>query len=349
MTTGTPLSDRHHAAGARLGQIDGRDVPASFGNFDVEYAALTTGVAVLDRSHMGRVVATGGDALDLINRFSTNETIGLTDGDVVVTVLTSDIGRVMELITIVKRSATESVLMTGAGAEEMVVEWLDRYNFGEDCEFSVVTSDSAQLTISGPDVAGLGVPLPQAGCAIDADIGGVAVEFVRVAGPALDSYEILVGDSAGAGTVWDALFDAGATPVGEDAFNVVRVERGLPARVSELSDRVNPLEAGLEPYVNFTKGCYMGQEVIARLDTYDKIQRHLVGLVSETHVPAGSSLRSGDREIGRVTSAVTSPALGRAIALAYVRKGHAEPGTTLESDSGPVEVVGLPFTAVPAG
>jgi glycine cleavage system aminomethyltransferase T len=100
-------------------------VSSSLDNPEAGYDALSTGVAILDRSHMGRVMATGGDALDLINRFSTNETVGLSDGDVVVTVLTSQIGRVLELITIARLSATESILLTGPDAEDTVIEWLD--------------------------------------------------------------------------------------------------------------------------------------------------------------------------------------------------------------------------------
>jgi folate-binding protein YgfZ len=322
-------------------------VPSSLDNFDAGYDALSTGVAILDRSHMGRVEATGGDALDLINRFSTNETVGLTDGDVVVTVLTSEIGRVLELITVVRRSATESILLTGPDAEDVVVEWLDRYNFGEDCEFTITTGESAQITISGPKAAALGINLPEPGRVTAAEIGGVEVEIVAVSGPSLASYEVLINEKTQASMVWDALVAAGGVPANEDAFDVLRVEQGLSARSREISDEANPLEAGLLPYVDFDKGCYMGQEVIARLDTYDKLQRRLVGLLSESGaaLSADSSLKAGDREVGHITSAVTSRSLGRPIAMAYVRKAHTEPGTVLESVDGPVEVVELPFTA----
>jgi folate-binding protein YgfZ len=314
---------------------------------DSGYDALSNGVAILDRSHLGRVVARGSDALDLINRFSTNETVGLADGDVVVTVLTSDTGRVMELLTIVRRSATESLIMMGAGAENAVIEWLNKYNFGEDCRLAIATEDSGQLTISGPDAAGLGIPLPEPGQAITIEIGASSVEIVRVSGPSLASYEVLVHDRDRIGDVWDTLAAAGCKPAGEDAFDVLRVEQGLPARTRELSDDVNPLEAGLEPFISFTKGCYMGQEVIARLDTYDKTQRRLVGLVpgARDALTVDSALKAGDRDIGRITSVVRSPALGQEIALAYVRKAHAEPGTTLDSVDGPVEVVELPFAS----
>ena len=318
---------------------------SSLDNPEAGYDALSTGVAILDRSHMGRVMATGGDALDLINRFSTNETVGLSDGDVVVTVLTSQIGRVLELITIARLSATESILLTGPDAEDTVIEWLDRYNFGEDCEFAVTTGASAQITISGPEASNLGINLPEPGRVVAAEIGGVGVEIVAISGPSLASYEVLINEKSQASKVWDALVAAGGVPTGEDAFDVLRVEQGLSARSSEISDKVNPLEAGLLPYVDFDKGCYMGQEVIARLDTYDKLQRRLVGLLSESGIvlSADSSLKAGDREVGHITSAVTSRSLGRPIAMAYVRKAHTEPGTKLESTNGPVEVVELPF------
>ena len=318
---------------------------SSLDNPEAGYDALSTGVAILDRSHMGRVMATGGDALDLINRFSTNETVGLSDGDVVVTVLTSQIGRVLELITIARRSATESILLTGPDAEDTVIEWLDRYNFGEDCEFAVTTEASAQITISGPEASNLGINLPEPGRIVAEEIGGVGVEIVAISGPSLASYEVLINEKSQASKVWDALVAAGGVPTGEDAFDVLRVEQGLSARSSEISDKVNPLEAGLLPYVDFDKGCYMGQEVIARLDTYDKLQRRLVGLLSESGIvlSADSSLKAGDREVGHITSAVTSRSLGRPIAMAYVRKAHTEPGTKLESTNGPVEVVELPF------
>jgi len=322
-------------------------MPSSLDNFDAGYDALSTGVAILDRSHMGRVVASGADALDLINRFSTNETTGLADGDVVVTVLTSEIGRVLELITVVRRSATESILMTGPDAEDTVVEWLDRYNFGEDCDFAVSTATSAQITISGPKATDMGIKLPEPGRHTTTEINGVEAHIVAISGPSLASYEVLINEKSQTSTVWDGLLAAGGVPTSEDSFDVLRVEKGLSARSSEISNEANPLEAGLLPYVDFDKGCYMGQEVIARLDTYDKLQRRLVGLLSEsgTALSADSSLKVGDRDVGRITSAVTSRSLGRPIAMAYVRKAHTKPGTVLESLNGPVEVVELPFAA----
>jgi folate-binding protein YgfZ len=244
-------------------------------------------------------------------------------------------------------AATESILLTGLDAEDTVVEWLDRYNFGEDCDFAVSTATSAQITISGPKATDLGINLPEPGRDITSEIDGVGVEIVAISGPSLASYEVLIDEKSQASKVWDGLVAAGGVPTSEDAFDVLRVELGLSGRSSEISNEANPLEAGLLPYVDFDKGCYMGQEVIARLDTYNKLQRRLVGLLSDsgTALSADSSLKAGDREVGRITSAVTSRSLGRPIAMAYVRNAHTEPGTVLESVNGPVEVVELPFAA----
>jgi folate-binding protein YgfZ len=321
---------------------------ASSTNIEVGYDALSNGVAILDRSHMGRILASGSDALDLINRFSTNETVGLSDGDVVVTVITSDIGRVKELITIARRSASESVIMTGPGAESSIIDWLNRYNFGEDCKLSVITEDTGQITISGSQAVDLEIDLPELDHVIASEISGMPVEIARTSGPFLSSYEVLVQDADQLSAVWDALLSAGGTPASEAAFDVLRVEQGLPGRSGEITDDSNPIEARLGSYISFTKGCYMGQEVIARLDTYDKIQRRLVGLLTESgsSLSEGTALKADDREIGRVTSVVESPSLGRTIALAYVRKAHAQPGTTLDSVHGPVSVTELPFSAI---
>ena len=177
-------------------------MPASITRLESGYEALSKGVAILDRSYMGRIRTSGADALDLINRFSTNETIGLSDGDVVVTALTSDIGRVLELITVVRHSAKESVILTGVQAESTITEWLDRYNFGEDCEFSVYTECSAQISISGPEVARLGLDLPEDEKKIPVVIGGVSVDVAHVPGPSLSSYEVLIPDRINFIKIW---------------------------------------------------------------------------------------------------------------------------------------------------
>jgi folate-binding protein YgfZ len=140
----------------------------------------------------------------------------------------------------------------------------------------------------------------------------------------------------------NALQQAGAIPVSPEAWDLVRIERGIPSIDAELDDRSNPLEAGLEDLINFEKGCYIGQEVVARLDTYDKLQRRLVGLRSAKPLSPGADLTADGRNVGRVTSSTISPEFGP-IALAYVRKGNWNPGTSLDANGTPATVTSLPF------
>ena len=127
------------------------------------------------------------------------------------------------------------------------------------------------------------------------------------------------------------------------------MEQGVPAPGRELSEDYNPLEAGLLKHISFNKGCYIGQEVIARLDTYKKVSKYLVGLSwdSPELPPAGASLTVDGKRSGVVTSAVGSERLGRGIGLGYVRKAHAEPGSMLTLEQGgsefEVRVESLPF------
>ena len=154
----------------------------------------------------------------------------------------------------------------------------------------------------------------------------------------------LVFPAGAARQLWETALNAGAAPVGHHALEHARIKAGLPAPGAELTDRVNPLEAGLDEFVSFTKGCYVGQEVIARLDTYDKVQRRLVGLEVPEGAEPGETLNSGRRTAGWVTSVSTMTNKGRSAALGYVRRAFIEPGTVLGASSGEVNVVETPST-----
>jgi folate-binding protein YgfZ len=141
----------------------------------------------------------------------------------------------------------------------------------------------------------------------------------------------LLTAAAGAPALWQELLARAAElrPAGATTEETLRVEAGLPAPGGEVDERFNPLELGLDESISFSKGCYTGQEVMARLRTYDKVQRRLRQIrLDGGALPApGSAVRVGTQEIGIVTSAVHSPALGAPLALALIGKAHAAPGT----------------------
>ena len=331
------------------GQAQGLVRRDSHGDVADGYGALTSGAAVVDRSHTSRVEHAGKDALDLLNRLSTNYLMALEPGTALRTALTSDRGRIVAVLTVVRPSPDRLLLLTDSPAAT-VMEWIERFTFEEDARLLDLSAATAQVAVAGPGAAGVieGLAGPEAarlstGGYASATVASYLADVVRTDAPGLPCWEIAVG-RAGAADLSRAAVRAGAVPAGKAAWEAIRIERGVPASGHELTEDANPLEAGLKDLVSFTKGCYVGQEVVARLDTYEKVQRSLVGLLSEAALTAGDTLWSEGREAGRVTSSAFSPGLGRHVGLGYVRRNVAGPGTKLDCASGAVTVSALPIS-----
>ena len=309
-----------------------------------EYQSLTQRVGIVDRSPVGRLSVSGEDALDLLNRLSTNELMTLEVGQSVPTVLTSNKGRILDLL-LVLRLQDRLLVLTSPESRQKVADWIDFYTFAEDVNVQDVTEDTAMLSLAGPNAAGLLDELTGQSVSslaryehLPFSIGGVDASVIRTDFARLPGYDIVVSVAEGS-RLWKELLargeEAGAKPVGTQALEVTRVEQGVPAYGKETSEEYNPLEANLLEFISFTKGCYVGQEVVTRLNTYKKVQKHLVGLRWDSGgVPEeGAKLLVDGTQVGVVTSAVQSPGLGKAIGLGYVRKAHATPGTVVDVDS----------------
>ena len=322
-----------------------------------EYRAITQAAGLHDSSHTGRLKATGEDALDLLNRLSTNGIVNLEPRQWAPTILTTDRGRILDLLGVVN-TGDYILLLTSPGCQQAVIDWLDKYTIMEDLTVEDISADTALFTICGPDsAAALAKAVePEPGAAAWDTIDSYATGKGSVAGHdaliirrplgGLPAYDLLV-DAAAGPTVWETLAAAGATPVGQQAFEAALVQRGIPRHGRELGDAYNPLEAGLIGSVDFAKGCYIGQEVIARLDTYQKVQRYLARLrFSEgAAVQEGAGLELEGRNVGQVTSLATLPDTGQLVGLGYVRTARANPGRTLTlaaPSTGAAEITDLP-------
>ncbi|MXY43391.1 MAG: folate-binding protein YgfZ, partial [Dehalococcoidia bacterium] len=290
-----------------------------------QYRALTSGVAVLDRSDAGRLALTGDDALDLINRLSTNELATLEVGAGAATVLTTNKGRIVDLLH-VHRSEDRLVVFTSPENQQRVAEWIDFYTFVEDVEIEDETGDTAMLSLTG-----LGSPKflddltdGQASSLatyerLSAQVSDVAAEVYRSDFLGPPSFDIVI-DAEHRNSLFDVLTDNGATPASADAIEALRVQRGIPAFGKELTEDYNPHEANLVHHVSFSKGCYIGQEVIARLQTYKKVSKYLVGLRWDGDGPAAGSFLSHDgKRVGIVTSVARLSHTGANVGLSYVR------------------------------
>ncbi len=338
--------------GAQWDTVNGKPVAVAYGDVSEEYEALVNGAGITDLSHTTRVTHTGRDALDLLNRLTTNDLGGLVVGQVATTVLTSEIGRVIDVFQVVRLEPDRLMLISESPAPDPLVENIEKYTILEDAVLEDVSSRTARIGIRGPrarevtaGITGADISAVEAGGVQNIPAFGDGAIILKGNPFLRDGYDLLLPADAGR-HVWEAAVKAGAVPVGRHALEHARIKAGIPGAEAELDDRVNPLEAGLEEFVSFTKGCYVGQEVIARLDTYDKVQRRLVRLDVPEGVVPGETLNSGSRAVGWVTSASTLPDSGRLAALGYVRKAFVEPGTVLSAGDSEVTVTALPSPVV---
>ncbi len=361
----TPLYDFHRRYGTvAFGDVDGWQMPRVFENIKMEYLAAKGTVAVMDRSHYGRLRVAGAKRLDLLNRLTTNEVKCLVAGEGTQTALLTDKGR---MIDVLRLSAREDFLwlLTSPGNQARVMEHIASLRFRDEVSLEDATAATAMISLFGPQAAHLlGAAarahhfddLPEEGCRA-MEIGGTQVTVIRTRGLGAPPGFDIIADAAGAPAVWQRLFAEGvpygASPMGEEAWEMLRIECGIPRFGRELTEEHNPLEAGLSSAISFKKGCYVGQEVIARLDSRQKVSRQLVGLWLEPGpVPPPSSPIEAPGQagspVGMLTSVAPSLDFRRVIGLGFVRLEHGAAGTSVAivdgNDRYGAVVSDLPFT-----
>jgi folate-binding protein YgfZ len=343
--------------------IDGSSgLALHFGDPAAELRAALDCCALVDRSDLGRLLATGPDLLALLNRLSTGKLDELNDGEGVSTVVTTAKGRIVELLFVHRLGPAGVLIVCGAGASGRVLEHLTRFTFAEQTGVEDVTAGTGQHAVIGPRSAEVleaaGFPTPEPKCSVNFRFDGIDAYILGEDGLATEGYSIFL-PAASSGSMWHALNLAtsrcGGRPVGSVAAEAWRVLRGLPASGNELTEDYNPLEAGLYDAVSFDKGCYVGQEVVARLNTYDKVSRSLVGLVlpAGPDLPtAGAPLYFDQREAGVLTSVIIPPGWSHPVGIAYLKRKVAEPGIELAIGSADAttrgRLVRLPFSITPS-
>ena len=345
------LQPIHDSAGAEFTEVGGWKVPARYGDVESEYGALRNGVGLFDLSARGKLRVTGSDRARFLHGMVTNRVEGLEHGESNYAALTDARGNTLADLWVHNRGEA-FLLETEPGLQEKVAASLDRYLIADDVVIEDVTTDSAVIGVVGPGTQALirelleRVPseLPL-GRTVAASYEGAEVELT--AGSPLDGAGFSLWVEPGiAARLWSSLLEAGAQPVGFEALEIVRIESGTPRYGMDVDEQVIPLEAGLHRAVDFEKGCFIGQEAIAKMHNLGKPRRVLVGLTIDSPSPLslGTAILEGEKEIGRITSCARSGALNRIIALASVRRGFEEPGRVLLLEGGAqAEVVALPF------
>jgi folate-binding protein YgfZ len=307
---------------------------------DTEYAALTAGCGLLDRSERGKLALTGREAKAFLQGQVTNDVEELQPGGGCYAAFLTSKGKMLGDLRVLDRG-DELLLDCERVALQDLFDLIRRTRIGYDVALLKRTLERGLLSLIGPDARRVAdaedLPAPEHANRSD-ELDGILVLLV-----ATDAGVDLVCDSADTERLAAALRERGAEPVSEAAAEVVRVESGRPRFGIDLDDSVIPQEAGLnERAVSFSKGCYVGQETVARLYYRGRPNRHLRGLRLAARVAPGDEVRLGERVLGRVTSAVESPPLGP-LALALLRR-EAEPGAVVTVGGGiAAEVVELPF------
>jgi len=307
---------------------------------DAQYRQLREECGLVDRSERGKLLVKGSEAAEYLQGQLTNDVEGLGIGEGCYAALLDRKGHMQADMRVLRLAADEIWLDTEAVALEAARRHLQTYKIGRDVEVEDVSEARALFSLVGPrsaEVAGV-PPLPEHACE---PLSVKGVECVAV-GTALGID--LIAAAADAERLRTALVGAGAPEASPEALEILRVERGVPRFGVEMDTATMPAEAGIvESAVSFEKGCYIGQETVARLHYKGKPNRHLRGLRLGAPAPTGASLRLGDREVGRVGGSCVSPVHGT-IALAIVRR-EAEPGAELAvgEDGVTARVSDLPF------
>jgi len=316
-------------------------MPVTADTLAADHRALTEACGLVDRSERGKLALTGAEAKTFLHGQVTNDIEGLEPGHGCYAAFLTHKGKMLGDLRVLD-VGDELLLDTERVTLQELFNMIRRYKLGSDVELHKRTLELGLLSLAGPDarrVSGADGLGPQEHDNMRAEIAGTAVVLV-----ATDVGVDVFAAADATDAVRAALEAAGAVPVAEEAAETLRVERGRPRYGIDLDDGTIPQEAGLnERAVSFTKGCYVGQETVARLFYRGKPNRHLRGLRLSAPAATGDALRSGEKQVGRIGSVALSPMHGP-IALAIVRR-EAGPGDTLTvgDDGVTAEVVELPF------
>lgn len=293
-----------------------------------QYLAALENVAFVDRSTIGRVELTGKDAIDLLHRLSTQNLLERKTGEVIGSVFTTDKGRIVDYVYILFREES-LLLLTSSANEQSFSSWIDKFTIMEDIHHEVVTSSTGMITLIGPrakafaeHVFGLSLGVNRF---VETSIAGCKATLVSREEFETQFVDVIVELHAALEVkriVRGTEHDLGVLELSKNAYEMFRISRGIPMYGHELSNSFNPCEVNLGHAISFTKGCYLGQEVIARLDTYQKIQHETYGIIFDAaSMPVvGSTVYRDAGEVGVLTSVSAETFRGRRIALGVMKK-----------------------------
>lgn len=355
-----PLHDVHESLGAVFRERGEWLVPYTYGDTRAEYEAVRKRVGLADLSDRGKLCLGGKEHLKFLQGMLTNDVMKLGEGRGMYAAVLTVKGRMISDMRVYREK--ESVLLDlEPGLNIKVGELLKKFRLSYKASIDDLTESLGLISIQGPDaprlladIIGKENPLLNEYEHARRTVDGTEIMVVKAGRTGEEGYDVYV-EAGLLSSIWELLAEKGKEygikPVGSGALEMLRIEAGIPAYGIDMDEDTIPIEAGLWNALNFEKGCYVGQEVIARIKWRGHVNWHLAGLVSsgERTPVRGDEVIQGEKKIGRVTCGALSPALGRPIALGYIRREFIEPGTGVQIRFGDgaeerAEVSPLPFT-----
>lgn len=351
-----PLHDQHTASGATF-EVNGEwEIPSHYGHQEAEYQAAHHTVGIADLSHRGTCLVTGEDRVKWLQSIISQDILLLQSGQGTLSTFMNHKGKILSYFRVYMRP--ESLFLEDIGeAGDHTFQALRKFLlYGTKAKIHNGMDTWGILLVTGPkahtviqqalamNVEGL-KPFHELPFDFQS-IGGFVSRSQETRSP---DYEVFVPKEALV-PLWEHLLKTvqkeGGSPLGYQTLETLRIEAGIPRLGIEVNEHIVPPEANMEGKTfSLTKGCYPGQEVVARMDTYGAIKRRLVGLVIDSPdqvIPArGSKIFSGTREVGWVSSAIFSPLLGKPIALGFPLRDFTQPNTPLE-----IETEGIKIPAI---
>jgi folate-binding protein YgfZ len=315
------------------------------------YAAVRDGSAgLLDLSSQGRLLVSGSEAVQFLNGLITNDMKTLAVNSWMTAAFANVQGRLLAVVRVIHRD-DGFVIDTESTTRETVAKLLERFTLAGDFHVAELSAEMTQMSIQGPAAAEI------LSAVVSEDLSGLSrsavanvfwqntpVTIIRYTHTAEDGFDLLLERAAGE-KLRNAL--AGETSlVSDEAFDILRLEAGIPRFGIDMDESNVVTETNLEDAVSFTKGCYVGQEIIVRIKHRGHVAKKLTGIILEKNVTIENGakiLSTDDKDAGRVTSSTFSPRLDRAIALGYVKYDYLKAGTSVKMGEHLARVSELPF------
>jgi folate-binding protein YgfZ len=303
-----------------------------------EYSAVRDGGAgLIDLSARGRILVSGSEAVMFLNGLITNDIKTLELNSWMLAAFANVQGRLLAAVRIIHRE-NGFLIDTEDSTREAVMKLIERFTLAGDFKVAELSGETAELSVQGAAAAEILAKVVGARAAelerqksSTLDFAGAAVTLIRATHTAEDGFDVFVNRDHLA-ALHDALTNAGARAISEETFETLRIEAGVPRYGIDMDETNVVTETNLDDAVSFTKGCYVGQEIVIRIKHRGHVAKKLAGVVLEgaASSPRNAKIVAADgREIGRVTSSTFSPRLDRAIALAYLKYDHLAPGTAV--------------------